>query len=87
MDGSTYRKVGAFFGGLKMNCKYYVTFVYLDKRGNQRFKGVEYNSLGGIRTKRDVEDMAEMMKMYFNIKHLTILAFSPMAEESSDSSC
>lgn len=59
---------------------YYVSFVYLDKKGKEKFGDTLYPYEGGIRTERDIEVIASMLRMHYNTNHLRILAFSRMKE-------
>ena len=61
-----------------MNYMYYVSFVYLDRRGNQQFGSTVYPMDKAISHELDVKYITEMLRMHYNTNHLRVLAFSPM---------
>ena len=66
-----------------MNYIYYLSFVYLDKRGNQQFGSTLYSMIKAITDEADIKHVAEMLHMHYDTKHLRILAFSPMKISTS----
>ena len=75
-------KVGAFLV-IGMQYVYYLSFVYLDKKGKQLFGDTLYDYEGGIKTENDVRDIAALLQMRYNTKHLRILSFSLMKVTST----
>ena len=61
-----------------MNYMYYVSFVYLDRRGNQQFGSTVYPMDKAISHELDVKYITEMLRMHYNTNYLRVLAFSPM---------
>ena len=61
-----------------MNYMYYVSFVYLDRRGNQQFGSTIYPMGEAITHELDIKSLSQMLRMYYNTNHLRVLAFSPM---------
>lgn len=57
-----------------MECIYYVSFVYLDRKGKERFGDTIYSC--EVKTESDIKALAEMLRMQYNVNHLRILGFS-----------
>ena len=62
---------------------YYVSFVYLDRHGKERFDSVEYPFSRTIKTENDINQIAEILRMHYSTKHLRVLAFSPLKVSTS----
>ena len=63
---------------IEMKYIYYVSCIYLDRLGKEKFGDVVYPYAGGIRTEKDIKDIAAMLRMHYDTKHLRILSFSAM---------
>ena len=57
---------------------YYISFVYVDRHGKDSFGDTLYQSAEGIKTANDIKDIASLLRMEYEARHLRILGFSLM---------